>query len=83
VFIRTHLPNYKPVIMDMDRKADVEHIDTPMRDGEKVTTATGAAVVESAYANLSRWQIVKTFWLAIIFAAVATFGSLTDGYEFA
>ncbi|GFZ43381.1 hypothetical protein JCM24511_01101 [Saitozyma sp. JCM 24511] len=69
--------------MDIDPKADVEHIDAPIRDGEKVTTATGAAVVESAYANLSRWQIVKTFWLAIIFAAVATFGSLTDGYEFA
>ncbi|OQV00276.1 hypothetical protein CLAIMM_05794 [Cladophialophora immunda] len=53
----------------------------PMQQvGENVENVDGE-VLETKYAALGRWTVVKTFWKAIIFCMILNWAALNDGFQ--
>lgn len=58
------------------QKYDINNI-----EHSKLEDGPDPEVHETAFVNLSKWQVVKKFWRATIFCYMCTFGIIMDGFQ--
>ena len=60
----------------IDPKREVQHVEGDGDDG-----ITKEERMETAYVGLTKWQAMRKFWKACLFAYLCAFGVVMDGWE--
>ncbi|KAM0542659.1 hypothetical protein ACHAPJ_012691 [Fusarium lateritium] len=64
----------KDTNLPSDKLNDASHF-------EHAQSVDGGEVLETKYASLGRWAVVKTFWRAMLFCMILNWAALNDGFQ--